>query len=42
VGGWQGAFPLVQLLRIRQSIRVTRVMEAGITDHVWELRALLA
>jgi hypothetical protein len=28
--------------RIHRSIRVTPAMEAGITDHVWELKELLA
>jgi hypothetical protein len=36
------AFRLVQLLPVHQSLRITPAMEAGITDHVWELKELLA
>jgi transposase InsO family protein len=28
--------------RVHQTLRVTPAMEAGITDHVWTLRELLA
>jgi hypothetical protein len=28
--------------RIHKSLRVTPAMEAGVTDHVWELRDLLS
>jgi hypothetical protein len=35
-------FAWYNFCRIHQSIRVTPAMEAGITDHVWELKELLA
>ena len=35
-------FAYYNFCRIHRSIRVTPAMEAGITDHVWELRELLA
>ena len=28
--------------RVHKSLRVTPAMEAGLTDHVWELKELLA
>jgi hypothetical protein len=28
--------------KIHQTIRVTPAMEAGLTDHVWEIEELLA
>jgi hypothetical protein len=28
--------------RIHQSLRVTPAMEAGVTDHVWEIREVVA
>ena len=34
-------FAYYNLCRIHRSLRVTPAMEAGITDHVWELRELL-
>jgi hypothetical protein len=35
-------FAYYNFSRIHRSIRVTPAMEAGITDHVWELSELLA
>lgn len=35
-------FAYYNLRRIHRSLRVTPAMEAGITDHVWELKELLA
>jgi hypothetical protein len=35
-------FVYYNFCRIHRSIRVTPAMEAGITDHVWELAELLA
>ena len=35
-------FAYYNFCRIHQSLRVTPAMEAGLTDHVWELRELLA
>jgi transposase-like protein/IS1 family transposase len=35
-------FAFYNLCRIHQTIRVTPAMEAGIADHVWELKELLA
>jgi hypothetical protein len=35
-------FAYYDFCRIHSSIRVTPAMEAGITDHVWELAELLA
>lgn len=34
-------FAIYNFCRIHSSIRVTPAMEAGITDHVWELKELL-
>jgi hypothetical protein len=28
--------------RVHQTLRVTQAMEAGISDHVWEIEELLA
>lgn len=28
--------------RVHQTLRVTPAMEAGITDHVWDMRELLS
>ena len=35
-------FAYYNFCRIHQSLRVTPAMEAGLTDHVWELKELLA
>jgi len=35
-------FAYYNYCRIHQSLRVTPAMEAGLTDHVWELKELLA
>lgn len=35
-------FAYYNFSRIHKSLRVTPAMEAGITDHVWTLRELLA
>jgi hypothetical protein len=35
-------FGWYNFLRVHGSLRVTPAMEAGITDHVWELRELLS
>ena len=35
-------FAYYNFCRVHQSLRVTPAMEAGITDHVWELKELLA
>jgi IS1 family transposase len=35
-------FAYYNLCRIHRSLRVTPAMEAGITDHVWEIAELLA
>ena len=35
-------FAYYNFCRIHKSLRVTPAMEAGITDHVWEIRELLA
>ena len=35
-------FAYYNFCRIHKSLRVTPAMEAGLTDHVWELRELLA
>jgi hypothetical protein len=35
-------FAFYKFRRIHQTLRVTPAMEAGITDHVWKLRELLA
>jgi hypothetical protein len=35
-------FGYYNLCRIHRTIRVTPAMEAGITDHVWDLAKLLA
>lgn len=35
-------FACYNLCRIHKSLRVTPAMEAGITDHVWEISELLA
>lgn len=34
-------FAYYNFCRVRQSLRVTPAMEAGLTDHVWELKELL-
>jgi len=34
-------FAYYNFCRVHSSLRVTPAMEAGITDHVWELRELL-
>jgi hypothetical protein len=41
-GGKSGVYDLVFLGRIHQTLRVTPAMEAGITDHVWDVPELLA
>ncbi len=33
-------FAYYNFCRVHKSLRVTPAMEAGITDHVWELREL--
>jgi hypothetical protein len=35
-------FAYYNFCRIHRSLRVTPAMEAGITDHVWDLAELLA
>jgi hypothetical protein len=35
-------FAFYNFCRIHSTIRVTPAMEAGITDHVWDLKELLA
>jgi hypothetical protein len=35
-------FAYYNFCRVHRSLRVTPAMEAGITDHVWELRDLFA
>jgi hypothetical protein len=35
-------FAYYNFCRVHSSLRVTPAMEAGITDHVWELRELLS
>jgi hypothetical protein len=35
-------FAWYELGRIHRTLRVTPAMEAGISDHVWELKELLA
>ena len=35
-------FAWYNFVRVHGSLRVTPTMEAGITDHVWEIRELLA
>jgi hypothetical protein len=35
-------FAYYNFCRVHQTLRVTPAMEAGLTDHVWELKALLA
>jgi hypothetical protein len=35
-------FAYYNFCRVHQSLRVTPAMEAGLTDHVWELTELLA
>ncbi len=35
-------FAYYNFCRVHQTLRVTPAMEAGLTDHVWELRELLA
>jgi hypothetical protein len=35
-------FAYYNFCRVHSSLRVTPAMEAGITDHVWELKELLA
>jgi hypothetical protein len=35
-------FAYYNFCRIHQTLRVTPAMEAGLTDHVWELKELLA
>ncbi len=35
-------FGYYNFCRVHTTLRVTPAMEAGITDHVWELRELLA
>ena len=34
-------FAYYNFCRIHKSLRVTPAMEAGLTDHVWELKELL-
>jgi hypothetical protein len=34
-------FAYYNFCRIHQTLRVTPAMEAGLTDHVWELKELL-
>jgi len=34
-------FAYYNLCRIHQSLRCTPAMEAGVTDHVWNLKELL-
>ena len=35
-------FAYYNFCRVHQTLRVTPAMEAGLTDHVWELKQLLA
>jgi hypothetical protein len=35
-------FAYYNFCRVHSSLRVTPAMEAGLTDHVWELKELLA
>jgi hypothetical protein len=35
-------FAYYNFCRVHQTLRVTPAMEAGLTDHVWELKELLA
>jgi len=35
-------FAWYNLVRIHSSLRITPAMAAGVTDHVWELRELIA
>jgi hypothetical protein len=35
-------FAWYNFCRIHQTLRVTSAMESGLTDHVWEIRELLA
>jgi len=35
-------FACYNFSRIHQTLRVTPAMEAGLTDHIWTLRELLA
>jgi hypothetical protein len=35
-------FAYYNFCRIHKSLRVTPAMEAGVTDHIWSLRELLA
>jgi hypothetical protein len=35
-------FMYYNFCRIHQSLRVTPAMEAGVTDHVWEIREVVA
>jgi hypothetical protein len=35
-------FAYYNFCRVHQTLRVTPAMEQGLTDHVWELKALLA
>jgi hypothetical protein len=35
-------FAYYDFCRVHQTLRVTPAMEAGLTDHVWELKELLA
>jgi hypothetical protein len=35
-------FAYYNFCRVHQSLRVTPAMEAGLTDHVWELKELIA
>lgn len=34
-------FAWYNFVRVHQSLRATPAMEAGLTDHVWEIRELL-
>ena len=34
-------FAYCNFVRVHQTLRVTPAMEAGITDHVWEMQDLL-
>ena len=45
LNGWSAYclwFAFYNFCRIHSTIRVTPAMEAGIADHVWDLKELLA
>jgi hypothetical protein len=35
-------FAYYNFCRVHQTLRVTPAMQAGLTDHIWELKELLA